>query len=118
MKDTIKKVLKEQTNKRIVFDDSDLPRYINPRKVSSFTLKKYQNRGYNPYYVDKGSIVELPKIPRERMNTWGMIYFFNEEEIGKIMQVQDKIEEIKEQVRKQMDLFDQYVMSFIHHKII
>lgn len=118
MKEIIKKVLNEQSDKRIVFDDADLPRMINPQKVSTFTIKKYMSRGYNPYYVDNGVMVELPVIPRERMNTWGVIYFFNDEEVEKIMKVQENVEKIKEQIKKQMDLYDQFVLSFIHHKII
>jgi hypothetical protein len=46
-------------------------------------------------------MVELPDVPRERMNVWGPIYFFNKEEFDRIVEVEGKVEDVKEKIRKQ-----------------
>lgn len=93
MKETIRKVLKEQSGiKEIRFDDgSVLPRMTRTRRISGLTIQKYQNRGYNPYYEEGGELKELPRVARERWNDWGTIYFFNEKEIGKLFEIQEKL---------------------------
>jgi hypothetical protein len=51
-------------------------------------------------------------------NVWGDIYFFNDEEVRKIETIQNHIVDVKEKINKQLELLDEYVLSYIHHKVI
>ena len=111
MKDLIRKVLKEELS-NITIDGKELGRKSNWEKMD---VDEYLKNWYKPYRIKNTEIYEVPaKIGQKLVNKgYGMIYFFNDEEMAILNKLSNKITEMKEEYKKAISLWDKYLLSFI-----
>ncbi len=111
MKDLIRKILKEDLGYWGV-DGKNMGRKSNWEKMD---VDEYLKNGYKPYRIKNTEIYEVPaKIGQKLVNKgYGMIYFFNDEEMVILNKLSNNITEMKEQLNHQISLWDKYLLSFI-----
>jgi len=112
MKD-IKKIIREEVS-NINVDGKTLDRTMGYTTIKKDIIKQYTDNGYKPYHVEGTILHEIPTTNGDLKNKWGYIYFFNDKEMETLKKLSDNITEIKSQLKKQIDLYDKYLISFIH----